>query len=283
MKYGIKMRKIKILCDGGLGNRLGVLIGGLITGEKINAEPVIYWPENSWCGCAFDDLFDTELNFINEDINTLFKNNIDNLFMIHENQTNLILKKIYVHSERNVDILSKLNDDIVYYNNSIPSYYNKSKIIETLSSIKIKESIVNEVLNFCKQNNIDENTDGVHFRKTDFTMGINEDKIFKFMISNMNKKYYICSDDKETEDRFRKLKNVISYQKTSYVEKLKDGSWNEPTTDLEGRTFNYNVNRPKQSVIEAFIDLLILSRTNILVNSLSTFLTFAKYYSKIKL
>ena len=46
---------------------------------------------------------------------------------------------------------------------------------------------------------------------------------------------------------------------------------------------NFNVNRSKESVIEGFIDLLILSRTKIIVESHSTFLKFAKLYNKINL
>ena len=83
--------------------------------------------------------------------------------------------------------------------------------------------------------------------------------------------------------KFNQLENTVVFPKTQYVEKLKDGGWNDLTTDNEGRVFNFNVNRPKQSVIEAFIDLLLLSRTQILVNSVSSFLNFAKLYSKIKL
>ena len=99
---------------------------------------------------------------------------------------------------------------------------------------------------------------------------------------DLNSKYYICSDDKNTEDMFNKLENVFVHPKTSYVEKFKEGGWNDCIIDNAGRCNNFNVNRPRQSVIEAFIDLLILSRTNIIVNGPSTFLHFAKYYSAIK-
>ena len=35
------MRKIFVLCDGGLGNRLHSLIGGLIAADKLECDPII--------------------------------------------------------------------------------------------------------------------------------------------------------------------------------------------------------------------------------------------------
>lgn len=277
------MKKITIFCDGGLGNRFGVLIGGLITADKLNAEPIICWPENSWCGCAFTDLFDTNIQVISDDINTLFGNNLDKVFLIHENQTKFNLEKVVPHSELNIEQLLSYPSDIIYYHNQVPPYYGISKVVNKLNSLKIKDSILQEVNRFCVENGFDQNTCGVHFRKTDVPIGLNDDEVYQHILSNPTIKHYICSDDKETEMKFKQLNNVYSYPKSSYVEKLKDGGWNDLTTDLEGREFNFNVNRPKQSVIEAFVDLLILSRTKIVVNSVSSFLNFAKLYSNIQL
>ena len=55
------MKKIYILCDHGLGNRLASLIGGLTIAKRFNFLPVICWPTNNWCYAEFTDLFD--LNF----------------------------------------------------------------------------------------------------------------------------------------------------------------------------------------------------------------------------
>ena len=56
-----KMKKIYILCDHGLGNRLASLIGGLTIAKRFNFLPIICWPTNNWCYAEFTDLFD--LNF----------------------------------------------------------------------------------------------------------------------------------------------------------------------------------------------------------------------------
>jgi hypothetical protein len=277
------MRKITIFCDGGLGNRFGVLIGGLITADVLNMEPVICWPENTWCGCSFEDLFDTNIEVIKNDINELFSNNLDKTFLIHENQTNLKLNKVFSHSENSLDTIRGLSEDVIYYHNQIPHYFGLSKVVNKLGSLKIQPEILDKVKSFSKDYGIDRTTNGIHFRKTDVPNQLDEDKIYQHIVQNVNSKFYICSDDKDTEMKFNLLQNTVVFPKTQYVEKLKDGGWNDLTTDNEGRVFNFNVNRPKQSVIEAFVDLLILSRTQILVNSVSSFLNFAKLYSNIEL
>jgi predicted RNA-binding protein len=105
--------------------------------------------------------------------------------------------------------------------------------------------------------------------------------MFSSIISDKKSGYFVCSDDKATEDKFNELKNVLVYPKTSYVEKLVDGEWTTKIKDSEGRIFPYNVDRSKQSVIEAFIDLLILSRTNIIIRNKSSFLGWAKIYALV--
>lgn len=82
---------------------------------------------------------------------------------------------------------------------------------------------------------------------------------------------------------FKSLPNVKTFEKTHYVEKLVSGDWNEWITDNEGRKFKFNVNRKRESVIQAFIDLLILSKTNMRGNELSTFFQFSKLYSNVKI
>ena len=92
----------------------------------------------------------------------------------------------------------------------------------------------------------------------------------------------MCSDEQSTEEQFSQLANVCVFPKTSYVQKLNDGTWTQTTTDTSGRIFNFNIDRPKQSVIEAFVDLLILSQTSISVRNKSTFLSWAHRYSTVE-
>jgi hypothetical protein len=276
------MKKIIIFCDGGLGNRLGVLIGGIITAKKLNLDYEICWPANSWCGCDFVDLFDTNKNIINKNINELFLEDSEDVFLIHENQTKSKLKKIYSHSLQTLELLKNCENNIIYYHNQIPKYYNKSEIINTLSSLKIKKNIIDEVKKFSKEHDI-ENRIGIHIRKTDFLPKV-DDKIIFDGIINSNNLFFVCSDDSETEKNFSNLLNVVIHNKKNYAEKLNPStSWNDKTVDYEGREFYFNIKRNSESVIEAFIDMLILSRTKIHNNTMSTFLTFANHYSNLNL
>lgn len=277
------MKKLIIFCDGGLGNRLGVLIGGILVAKKLNRIPFICWPENTWCGCSFNDLFDSKYEVINLNINELFNKYKHDKFIIHENQTDLILEHYYPNLE-NINLF-KSNDDkiLIYYHNSIPEYFTDDEVLLTLKEFSIKSSINDKVIRFCNENKINYNTLGIHFRKTDFQYFLNEEEIFNYIKSSHENSFFICSDSFETEEKFSMLNNVKIYPKNNYVEKLKEGSWNEFIIDNEGRQFNFNVNRTKESVIEGFIDLLILSRTNIMIDSHSTFLKFAKLYNKINI
>jgi hypothetical protein len=277
------MKKLIIFCDGGLGNRLGVLIGGILTAQKLDRTPILCWPENTWCGCSFDDLFDSEYQVINLDINKLFSQHIDDKFIIHENQTNLQLEQYYPSLET-IDFFKSINDEnVIYYHNSTPQYFSQEEVLAILSKFNVKSNIKNNVFEFINKNKIDNNTLGIHFRKTDFQSFLNEEETFNYINSNPQTNFFICSDSFETEEKFNILNNVITYPKNNYVTKLKEGSWNDLTTDNEGRQMNFNINRSKESVIEGFIDLLILSKTNIVIESHSTFLKFAKLYNKINI
>ena len=277
------MKKLIILCDGGLGNRLGALVGGILTAQELGRDYTICWPENTWCGCAFDDLFEPQQEFIDTDINTLFNQNTNGKFLIHENQTNLNIK-YDIPSESSIEAYKSFSDEvIVYYHNAIPEFFSEADVLNVLKSLRVKKSIRNEVHSFCKTNRINDEVQGIHFRKTDFQFFLNEDDVYNLITNNPQARFFICSDSLETEQKFSILDNTHLYTKTSYAEKLQEGSWNEITTDNEGRQMNFNINRSKQSVIEAYVDLLVLSRTNIMVDSHSSFLRFAKLYNKIEI
>ena len=277
------MKTLTIFCDGGLGNRLSVLIGGFLFAQKFNRKAIICWPENNWCGCSFTDIFDYHESVINLNINELFYKNSNNKFLIHENQTNYKIDHYYPNFENYNNFCFSEDKNLIYYNNAVPDFFSLEQVLETLRQFKIKTEIVDKVLNFCNDNNINSETRGIHFRKTDFKNFLNEDEIYNIILSKPIINYFICSDSFETEQKFKDLQNVYVYPKFNYVEKFKDGNWNDLIKDSEGREFDFNIKRSKDSVIEGFVDLLILSRTKIIVESHSTFLKFSKYYSTINL
>ena len=68
---------------------------------------------------------------------------------------------------------------------------------------------------------------------------------------------------------------AVVYPKRAYVERLVDGGWNTPTADHSGRVYACNVNRNAASVEDAIVDLLLLSRSQVVKTSNSTCLNTA--------
>lgn len=277
------MKKIIIFCDGGLGNRLGVLIGGILTAKKTGRHYEVCWPVNNWCGCDISDLFNVEFKLYNNNINEFFSQNINNTFVIHENQTNLRLKNVLYHNVTSLENIKNITDDIiVYYHNQIPSYFSEEESVFELSNLKINSELTEFINSFSDENNLKE-CFGIHLRMTDSPFKFDINKIHDH-IKNSNNNFFICSDEKLVEKYLTKLKNVIVFNKTNYVEKLNSESdWRSRTSDTDGRIFDFNVNRNRISVIEAFKDMLLLSKTKIIMETTSTFLKFAKLYNKINL
>lgn len=275
-------RKITIFCDGGLGNRMGTLIGGLIIAQRLNLKVHICWPVNNWCACKFEDLFlVTNFTVCESTVNEIFISGTNNIFVIHENQTGHDLGMVYGHSLLTLDTIANRTESIVYYHTKIDPQFDTQSVIESLQQIVIQPKLLAQVNEFVNTHKINKSVVGLHLRKTDNTK-LDEDKFFK-QAQNSKNQYFICSDDQVTEERFEELPNVVRYVKTEYAGKLVDGGWLDKTTDTNGRVYNYNVNRPRQSVIEAFIDLLILSRTSISYTVKSSFSRLAVVYSYINL
>jgi len=276
------VRKMYILADGGLGNRFNSLIGGLVAAEQIGCVPVIYWPINNWCGCSFEDLFVSNLQTMDKGITDLILDD-GKIYLIHDNQTTTVPRHTFEHSLESVNCIRDMTQDIVYFHNKLPDYFPQDAIVKKLRTLKILPHILSTVELFCKKHAISTKTKGIHIRKTDHKKQLDSDQIFLSILEDKDTDYFICSDDKPTEEKLKQLSNVKIYSKTSYVEKLVDGEWTTPITDNQGRVFSYNVNRSRQSVVEAFVDLLILSRTNISIKKTSSsFLSWAKIYSMIQ-
>ena len=274
------MEKLQILCDGGLGNRLNSLIGGILTAKKLNLDIHVSWPLNNWCRACFTDLFDFSFKtFDNNDIHQVFEDNKNNYYAIHSNQINYPIppqRKINPHNYN-------FSKSALYYCNLIPSSFSQKQVIEELNSFLIKPSILNRVNLFCSKNNINDQTKGIHLRKTDFPGSLKDSQIFSHIMQNSNDNFFICSDDKETELSFSKLSNVSTHSKNFYVSKLVEGNWNHNHKDEQGRKAFCNMDRSKHSVIDGFIDMLILSRTTPTIGENgSTYFRYSLMYNKIK-
>ena len=89
---------------------------------------------------------------------------------------------------------------------------------------------------------------------------------------------FVCSDDPATEKKFlNACPSVRVFPKQHYVEMLvPNGNWGYEVTDSTGHRFPFNVKRGSESVLEAMVDLLILSKSNIInTDHRSTFIRTA--------
>jgi len=274
-------RTITIFCDGGLGNRLGSLVGGLVVAEQLSINDItVCWPANNWCGCYFEDLFaNNHFKVSQSTINQVFVPGTENAFLVHENQTGADLGLVLKQSPESLDHLKQINNSVVYYHNKTAPYLDATKVLDQANTLKPATWIKQQVQDFCRTRSITPGVIGLHLRKTE-NFRLDEEKIYRQVSANRAQRYFVCSDDHAVEQRFLQLPNVCSWSKTAYVEKLIPGDWLAETVDDTGRRYNYNLNRSRQSVIEGFVDMLILSQTRIQFTVKSSFSRFAEVFSK---
>ena len=276
--------KLLIYAVGGMGNRFNSIINGMYLNDiYFKGEIILYWPNEETCDCKFTDLFEPPTNVTV--INTLDNLNMD-LFPIYGKYSDTRPEVTPV-----VGGFEGLMKDNMQYPNNIATVTDtphrniseeyKSKILKTFIPIK---HIKDEVNIFCKNNNINSKTLGLHIRRTDGQSLLGKtDSHFENKIKNHPKtNIFICSDDYQTEIYFKSLfiDKVFFREKKSYTEKIHKGPWNNARVfDKEKNketVVKFNVKISKQAVIDGLIDILILSKTNF-NKSKSTFCQTAWY------
>lgn len=250
---------VRIHCDGGLGNRFGPIVDGLIFAERSGFSPLIHWPINTNCAAGLYDLFEHVPAEYSECLPP-----VDWPLVGHMPWEGREYKPL---SE-----LNRVKTDFEFTNNMWSASDEQGK--KAMSRFKILPSILEEVDSFCEEHGINKDCYGVHVRATDNLSSRNLNYAEQQVKSR--KKVFICSDEQEIEDHFNKYQNVVTRKKKFYVEKIVPGGWRIPPPPNDP-TKCYNVNRTKESVVEAFIDLLILSRTNFSCIG-STFCKLAKLF-----
>lgn len=273
------MKNLYIHCDGGFGNRFNALVVGLLICERGGFNPIISWPSTNVCRAFYDDIFETQFEF---NANRLedYSNSIDEFeFIMHDNQLlwNTLINSPYSFSTID-QIVSHYNnstkDNLFYFNNLIPNYSDLNlSLISELEFRKEYYEIVDNFLNY-------EDYIGVHLRATDFPQGSIDFEGIYDKIKESDKMHFVCSDSLEVENKFNELDNVFTFPKTSYVEKI-DNSFNWRVVrgqikDEMKKSLSFNVERSSESIKQAIVDLLILSKSDIMITSNSTFLQTAQ-------
>lgn len=279
------MKNLYIHCDGGFGNRFNALVVGLLICERGGFKPIISWPSTNVCRSFYTDIFEEQFEFNSNRLED-YSNSIDEFeFIMHDNQLswNTVVNSPYSFTSIEEIVSHYTNsekDKLFYFNNLIPNYTDLD--LSLISKLKFKKDYCDIVDNFLKFKDYV----GVHLRATDFPPGgINFDGIFN-SIKESGKMHFVCSDSPEVEDKFNELDNVFTFPKTSYVEKLDDSfSWRVIRGQIKDemkKPLSFNVERSSESVKQAIVDLLVLSKSDIMITSDSTFLQTAQILKKYK-
>lgn len=259
------MNRIIAACPAGLGNRIKCMVSTIKRCSEIkdkgeDASAHVYWPINDECGCSFEELFESSSSLQEMGRSELYTVEVDT----HHNDS-------YINKSWKLDA----NTDKSDASSDIDFKYHKlsqDKIIEFLPyfwHIRPKKDIRDTAWAFVNRYKESFNkceVIGVHIRKGDYKktydgrgkISKEEDFVERMrclLEVNPNYKFLLCTEDEETEERFR----------------LRFGS-------------NHIIYFPKrfrgrctpESIKEAFVDILLLARCPIIIGTfLSTFTELA--------
>ena len=274
-----KHRELYIYCSGGFGNRFHCLAAGLHICEEADLEPIIIWPSVSVCRIKFSDVFAGEFN-VRDSIP-----NIDQSYLI----SHINLSKNHFSDVNRFTSLNSVSESfknsssnfLVFMCCSIDKY--KDFNLKVINKLKFHDSYFTKASKvICGRDFI-----GVHLRSTDFEPKILDRDFNNIYMDIKSRKdtFFVCSDNKDLQSKFSLLDNVFVHDKQAYPSKIDDNkNWSEPVNDKHGVATSSNIERSTDSVKNAIVDLLILSKSKELytknISKDSTFYTTAKMLLK---
>jgi hypothetical protein len=240
------------------------------------------------CRARFYELFSEENNLEASDTN------IREYYPIGEQYNLLSCDASYLQFFRNPGRMEPSNMNVESFRNFVNSsdkpvfYYTpllydwipEEEIKKTIRDLKFSDDVLEKVGNFLDENELRQGYYGIHLRMTDFVdiESFDVDHWIQTVAKADDQKFFVCSDDPDTEARFNELPNSFSYQKVHQTEKyIPEGEWHHPYTDDDGRHSVFNVERGAEHVKEAVVDFILLSLSNPFdTGKQSTFLRMAK-------
>ena len=271
-------------CDGGLANRLNALLFCLALRDRWQHDWQVSWQRNNWCGASFASLFELDLPVLELPLTHFKEREAEHWFIVHDNQGNFDTARVTYHTALGDhaayrELLNR-HQNVYYIHNLLPDCVTLGDLQAALAGLRVKPELVERAAAFCREHAIDSSVLGLHIRKTDFGDRVNDGELHT-LVSQSPNRFFVCSDDAEVTERFSRLDNCCVLPKQHYPEKLiADSGWNSWTVDAEGRRFPFNIQRSEEAIVEALLDLLILSRTNPMMASHSTFFRMALIFNK---
>ena len=282
------MKHFHVCCDGSFGNRYSGLIGGITLARLCNLPVKVSWPSTNMCRARFYELFSWENDLEASDTN------IREYYPIGEQYNLLSCDASYLQFFKNQgrtepggmnvesfrNFVNSSDKPVFYYTPLLYDWIPEEEIKQTIRDLKFGDGILDRVGKFLDENELRQGYYGIHLRMTDFVNieSFDVDHWIRTVSKVSDKKFFVCSDDPDTEARFNELPNAFSYKKVHKTEKyIAEGEWHHPYTDDDGRHSVFNVERGAEHVKEAVVDFILLSLSNPFdTGKQSTFLKMAK-------
>lgn len=276
------MKDLLIFCDGGFANRLGSLISGIALSRFLGASYSVLWPVNNRCGAAFEELFVCNCPVFQTTLQELVDSEDQLAIWIHENDCGFSQPAVGL---RNLSLMAikdmAMNEprQVLFAENTILPSLPSNLVAEVVMSLRFTREITKRVLDRFREFG-GKPFAGIHLRGTDFGSAPPLDASLELVAKNPQITFFVCSDDPAIEGRFRHFGNTVIHEKTEWVTKLQEGPWRGAFKDSDGLDYTSNIHRSKQSVSEAVVDFLLLSASQPVTTSQSSFLSTAKRFKE---
>lgn len=279
------MRHFHVCCDGSFGNRLSGLIGGMTLARLSGLQLKVSWPSTNMCRALFEDVF-ARPNFpVEEHRLSHYYPLADNYDFLSVNDQHMRFfgKSCTDPGGMNLDSfrqwINEREKDVFYYTPLMYEWIPREEVNHTIRQIVYSPEIMKQVSEFLDVNELRGGYYGIHIRMTDFVNieSFDVDKWIHICRKNSDKKFFVCSDDPETEAKFDVVDNACYLKKHYKTEKfIPEGGWHHAYTDGDGRHSVFNVERGTEHVKEAVVDFILLSLSNTFrTGEKSTFLKMA--------
>lgn len=280
------IRHFHVCCDGSFGNRYSGLIGGLTLARLCGLPATVSWPSTNMCRALWEDIFQPlDIDVVDWRLKEFYPH-ADKYDFISVNDQHMqffgksAVDPANLSPQQFVELVRSSNKNIFYYTPLLYEWVPQEEINKTIRALQFSDHIMREVSTFLKDNHLNGGYYGIHLRMTDFVNieSFDVDHWIHVVNRAVDQKFFVCSDDPETEARFNELSNAFSYPKKYKTEKfIPEGDWHYPYTDEDGRYSVFNVERGTEHVKEAVVDFLLLAMSKPFdTGKQSTFLKMAK-------
>ena len=269
----MKLSKIIVVSDGGLANRIRPIFSAIALAELLglaHSDVSVYWKPSPVCDASLTDVITTPLNEVGEDFiggldeeaTLLYREgSVKNAINVFKRKDIALLLErcapiVIDNIPSAVDCVETLSNNcttLVIFDNQVlglgPPLYNL--YLNKIQSLLFTSEIEETASLFISQNKLGRGSLAVHARGTDFRVPFSYYSR-KICLEDLSAPWFFASDSRSF-DRLaaKKFKNMIIREKMSV----------DHSAGFLG--FGESLFRSRQSIIDAAIDLRILSSLNL--------------------